>query len=160
MSQSPRPCSRCQGSMMPVTLEPFTAEEGGVRVRVEAMPALDCGQGHRRLLYAAFGSQLMELVGDASSKSEVPAGVKKGLLLRHYHCSSCGEELETEASGVALSRFRPQLEEGPAFGVEVEHPLWKCRGCGAEQSYPAEETAALVVKALARGLRTAGVHSE
>jgi len=151
-------CSKCKGEMSPMVHEPFHGEEGGLRLTLTDMPYAACAQGHKRFLSLSFSAQLMDLVADPDTYRDLPSAVRKGLLMKRYHCPACGQELPSAPSGRRALEVPAQIAKATPFRVAIDVPVFKCDGCGKESIHSAEATGNLALKATGHAFRTADVH--
>ncbi|MHB8764160.1 MAG: hypothetical protein ACYDA8_07480 [Deferrisomatales bacterium] len=157
MSKPPAPCNKCKTEMTPVVLEPFGAEDGGLRLTVRGMPAVTCAQGHKRFLYPEFAALLMDLVRDPEQYQSLQAAVKKGLFKKRYHCGGCGEELPAAATGARKLELKAELKHSDPFRVAVEIPAYRC-ACGQESVHGPAEASQLAFKAIGHAYRGVDIH--
>ena len=140
----------------PALLQDATGESEPVTVRLHDMPVLKCSAGHRQFVKPEFARKLVEhLIGEGEAR--LPAGEEKGLLFKHYHCSSCGAELgkqsdrrETFSIDVALPDYTP-------FRVELSTPVYRCPQCSREQVHSLKEVRSHTPEALAYAFRAAEI---
>jgi hypothetical protein len=158
MSKPQSPCSKCKGVMTVKPLETFSGEEGGVKVTIQAMPAVVCGQEHKRFLYPMFAGLLMDMMIDEETYKFAPGAVKKGLFTKRYHCPGCGQELPGAPTGKRSQEVEAAFKNADPFKFTIDVPVYKCAGCGKECIRSAEETGKLAMGATGHAYRSADVH--
>jgi hypothetical protein len=141
-------CPRCSGAMEMKILDPLSAEDKPLALRVSGMPAAKCSKGHAAPYDRDFMLWLIhELKGRAAS---LPGAQEKGMLLKKYVCA-CGSELASKSEKRQAFAFDLAYEGTPAFKAELDMPIYKCTGCGREQLRSAKEVqkhAALAIMSL------------
>lgn len=158
MTRTPKSCSKCQGEMRNATLEPFSGEEGAVKVAVRDMPAVMCREKHKRFVYPEFAPALIDLVIDPQSYGFLPSANRRGLFRKRYHCTRCGAELPAAASANRNRDLKAELRDVEPFAVSVSVPVFVCPACNAEHLRSAEELGKLAFKAIAHGFRAIDIH--
>ena len=153
-----KPCSKCKGEMTTKVLDPFSGEEGGLRLTVNGMPALICEQGHKRFIHIEFAAQLMDLMVSPDTYSGIPNASKKGLFKKHFHCPGCGMELAESPSGHKHMEVVAEIKKADPFKVVIEVPVTRCNGCDKESIRSAEETGRLAFKAVEHAYRSIDIH--
>ena len=158
MSKPPGPCSKCQGQMTVSRLESFSGEEAGLKVTILAMPALVCGQGHKRFIYPLLGGLLMDIATDQDNYQAVPGAVKKGLFTKHYLCPGCAIELPLTPTGHQSRELEAKFDHVDPFKIVIEFPVYRCSGCGKESIHSVEETGKLAKSAIVHAFRGTDIH--
>ena len=153
-----KPCSKCKGEMSKQILDPFQGEEGGLKLSVQQMPSLICGQGHKRFIHIEFAAQLMDLMASPDTFSSIPSAARKGLFKKHYHCPRCDVELPALPTGRQTLEVVADLSKAEPFKVQVEVPIFECGGCGKASIHSAEETARLAFRATDHAYRSIDIH--
>jgi len=155
MTSQPRSCSQCRKEVSLASLDAIHGEEAGVwRVTLNGMPAYVCSVGHKRFVSPEFGMQYIEALLSNKYALPAPTGEKRGLLRKRYHCAKCGEQLEPAAAKSARVERKVEIKGGAPFAVEIELPLYRCGGCGAEHLRSSEEITDAVMKASAHAFRS------
>lgn len=160
MTGALKPCKACSAEVEVGALDMFRGVEGPVAVGVNGMPALICANGHKRFLYAEFVAQLMDSAVQAAMTTPPPPAVKRGLLRKHYHCSSCDAELPATATGKSEREVDATFRNAAPFKLVVQVDVHRCPQCGREHVLSNEEAGASAFKAVAHGFHAAGVHVE
>jgi len=138
-------------------LEPLsgvTGDDGGITVSFPRLPALVCGQGHRRFVRPEFPVQLLKRL---SSTVQMPAGEARGVVFKSYHCGSCGTKLAGAAAGSKTFEFDVGLEGVDPFRVALMVPVYTCPSCGREQVRSLAEVADRTPAAMARAFQSAEI---
>ena len=147
-------CKKCKAEMHLEPLSGVIGSEGSVKVTFPKLPALVCGQGHRRFVRPEFPAELLERL---SSNAEVPAGEARGMLFKSYHCGKCGEKLGAASPAPGTFGIDVGLKGIEAFRVELEVPVYACPSCGKEQVRSLDEFARSTPRAMARAFQSAGI---
>lgn len=153
-----KPCSKCKGEMSPTILDPFSGEEGGLKLTVHGMPSLTCAQGHKCFVNIEFAAQLMDLMMSPETCRDITVARKKGLFRKSYHCPGCDLELPGAPTGHTTREVVAELPKAQAFRVMVDVPVFRCQGCGKDSIHSVEETAKLAFKATDHAYRSIDIH--
>lgn len=152
-------CKQC-GSVMRVQLVgAASGEHGALKVGFPQLPALVCPNGHKRFAMPEFPLLLLDhLAGEDEAK--LPAGEKRGLIFKEYHCGSCGAKLGAGDGQSKTFGFDISLKDIPAFRVELMAPVYRCPSCGREQLRSLEEIQSLTPAAMAHAFQAANLKPE
>lgn len=153
---SNRKCPVCKTEVVPETLPEITGEEGRVAVTVYQMPVLQCANGHRLFPRDDMPLLLLDQLLE-TDEAGLPASTSKGVLIKHYNCSSCGERL-TEPDG-HRRRFHVDVSipQTPPFALDLSLPVHRCGRCGLEQVHSLKEVRGGTPAALARAFKSARI---
>jgi hypothetical protein len=151
-------CPQCKGEMTLTPLEPIEGEEHGVQLRIEAMPALQCANGHRRFAAPGFAAQLLDELLAGPPLVAAGAAQEKGFLRKRLCCPECGTVLDAQGRSSRLAADRSVGIEGMApFDVHVELPSCRCSSCGHELVEPQDAMLNDLMKASAQAFRSAHI---
>jgi predicted RNA-binding Zn-ribbon protein involved in translation (DUF1610 family) len=156
MTSKPRRCPVCQGELQPTKLDSIHGEEGALKLSVRRMPVLECSQGHRAFVNADFPLLLLDHLLE-HDEPKLPASESKGLVFKHFHCSSCGAELAQDTTGEGTFHLPIDLLEQPTFDVELTLPVHRCAKCGHEQIHALKEARSRTPAALAHAFKAAQI---
>ncbi|MFN7087081.1 MAG: hypothetical protein ACK4N4_10725 [Burkholderiales bacterium] len=149
-------CRQCETGMQLQPLGDASGEHGVLRITFRQLPALVCPNGHKRFAVPDFPLRLLDrLAGEDETK--LPAGKKRGLIFKEYHCGSCDARLGAGDSQSRTFGFDVDLENLPDFRVELTAPVYRCASCGREQLRSLEEIQNLTPPALAHAFQAAGL---
>lgn len=154
MSASAKPCSACGKEVAPSTVETMAGEEAGVRMSIDGMPVMRCGEGHQRFVTPDFAIRLMQALTGEGPIAPVPAAVQKGLFRKHLHCPGCGKGLGELAAERAQVSRPLELGGGAAFSVRIEMPKYRCVACGKECTLPEAIQGDALMKASVHAFRS------
>jgi hypothetical protein len=160
MTNQSKPCKECGSDTTVTTLGAFSGEEGPVSVTVDGMPAIVCTRNHKRFLYAEFAPTLVDFVADAEKIAPQPPAVKRGIILKHYHCCGCAAELPANPTTKSERSLDATFKKATPFSVLVRIALYKCARCGREQVRSNDELVDSAFKAVAHGFRAADIHPD
>ena len=127
-------------------LEPLSAEDKPLALRVTGMPAAKCPKGHAAPYDRNF---MLWLIHELKARAAaLPGGEEKGMLLKKYLCA-CGSELAGKPEKRQAFPFDMAYEGAPAFKAEIDMPVYKCTGCGKEQLRSGKEVQKHAAQAIA-----------
>lgn len=149
-------CSKCKAETASSTLAEISGEEAPVAVTVHDMPVRECPHGHRQFANADFPLLLLDHLLEHDAP-QLPASDAKGLLFKHYHCASCGAELESGPDQKHTFRVAVELPELPAFDVDLTVPVHRCQACGHEQLHSLKDVKSRAPAALAHAFKAAEI---
>lgn len=149
-------CDRCHGETEMTVIDAVGGKAEPLRITLNNLPLLRCGQGHRQFVRPQFGAELLEHLTQ-QDEPDLPAGEEKGLLLKKYLCESCGAELEAEADHRHTFNLEVPLDDVDPVGVELSMPVYKCSACAREQMHSLKEVRKLTPLALAGAFETADI---
>jgi len=148
-------CKQCDTPLRLQLVSTIAGEEGVLKITVADFPALVCERSHRHFVSQDFPRQLLEQVADGD-KTGLPAGKKRGLLFKKYHCGQCDERLAAEGEPRPFG-FYVQLPDLQPLRVEFTVPVYHCTACGQEQLREQGEMEGLAPAALAHAFQGAGI---
>lgn len=152
-------CRLCEAEMRLQSVGEVSGEQGTLKITFPQLPALLCPNGHKRFAVPEFPMLLLDhLAGE--DEAGLPAGEKRGLIFKEYHCGACGAKLGGGNSQVRTFGFDVGFKDVPAFRVELTAPVYKCSACGREQLRSLGEIQELTPPAMAHAFRAAGLKPE
>lgn len=154
MTMSPRRCPLCKSETASAKLTSLSGEDAPLAVTVRGMPVLECAQGHRLFPVADFPLLLLDHLLE-QDEPKLPVSRSKGLVFKHYSCSSCGTELAAKDERPHTFHFDVELPELASFGVDLKLPVSRCVRCGREQLHSLKELKAHTPAALAHAFKAA-----
>jgi hypothetical protein len=157
MAEARATCKQCKTEMTLQPIDPVCGAQGALKVTLMQLPALVCPNTHRRFALRDFPMVLLDRVA-GEEMPKLPAGEKRGLLIKHYHCGACGARLSEGEGREETFDFDVALEGLPRFRVELTVPLHKCTSCGKEQVRSLQEMQELTAPAMARAFKAADLH--
>jgi hypothetical protein len=150
-----RNCRVCKKPLEWRELDAISGEEGSLALTVHRLPVLECDSGHRQFAYEDFPLLLLDHLVEQDAAS-LPASEAKGMLIKHYHCSACGEKLDSPA-GRHTFHVDVTLDDVKPFDVELSLPVHRCTHCGREQIHSLKEVRSLTPAALAHAFKSAQI---
>ena len=151
-------CTQCNGEMSLAALEPIEGEEHGVHLRIDAMPALQCANGHRRFAAPGFPAQLLDELLAGPPLVSAGAAKEKGFLRKRLYCPECSTPLDTQGGRGRVASDRSVGIEGLSpFDVHVDLPSYRCASCGHEFVEPPDAMLSDLMKASAQAFRAAHI---
>lgn len=151
-----RKCPVCKAEVVPGTLSEISGQEGSLALTVHRLPVLECPNGHRLFAHPDFPLQLLDRLVERD-EAALPASTPKGLLIKHYHCASCGDRLTDSADQRRTFRVDVELPEVAPFDVELTVPVHRCQKCGHEQLHSLKEVRSRTPAALAHAFKGASI---
>lgn len=151
-------CKQCDTPMRLQLIKAIAGEEGVLKIAITDFPALVCEREHRHFIAHDFPMRLLEQVA-GKNKTGLPAGKKKGLIFKKFHCGKCGDLLAEENHSKPFG-IEVKLADAPQMRVELSVPVYKCAGCGQEQLRDSDEIEGLTPAALAHAFQGAGIKPE
>jgi hypothetical protein len=149
-------CSVCKAELKPATLPEVSGTEGRLAVAVHRLPVLECPNGHRHFSHPDFPLQLLDRLVERD-EAALPASAAKGVLIKHYHCASCGERLDEADDRPHTFRVDVDLPQVAPFDVELTMPVHRCARCGHEQLHSLKEVRSRTPAALAHAFKSAHI---
>jgi hypothetical protein len=149
-------CPVCKAVLAPGTLPEINGHEGSVALTVHRMPVLVCTNGHRQFAHPDFPLQLLDHLVE-HDEATLPASTPKGMLIKHYHCASCGERLDDPADQPHTFHLDVELPNVAPFDVELTLPVHRCHRCGHEQVHSLKEVRSRTPAALAHAFKGAAI---
>jgi hypothetical protein len=151
-----RPCSARQAEMKLAKLRVISGEEAPLEVTVHDLPVLECPQGRRRFAAADFPLLLLDHLLE-QDEPQLPASAARGLVFKHFHCASCGAELERDADRRHSFKVEIALAGLPPFEVGLTMPVHRCDRCCHEQLHSLKELRSRAPAALAHAFKSAAI---
>ena len=156
MAMNRKPCALCKTPMEYRELPDLAGNEESCRVTLSGVPIMLCANGHKRLLYSSFVTELM----DALARPETTAlrvGEKHGLFRKRFRCNNCAADIPAESTTIAEYKASLRLNEvTDSVNVAFAMPVLRCGACGREQLADEDDLMQLF-KALAHAFRSADV---
>jgi hypothetical protein len=149
-------CSTCKAETASSILPELSGEEAPLAVTVHDMPVLECPQGHRQFVHVDFPLLLLDHLVE-QDEPQLPASEAKGMLFKHYHCQSCGAELESGPDQKHTFHVEVALPQMPTFEVDLTMPVHRCQACGHEQLHSLKEIRSRTPAALAHAFKAAEI---
>jgi hypothetical protein len=156
MPNRPKTCTTCHSPTAPTRIDAITGEENALAVTLRGLPVLACEKGHRQFVSADFPLLLLDHLTEQDEPS-LPAGAEKGLILKHFHCAGCGNELQPEPDRRHTFSFEVALPQIETFTVELTMPVYRCGRCGREQLHSLKELRRFTPAALAHAFKAAEI---
>ena len=156
MSTKVRRCPVCKVDVERRELDEISGKEGSLAVTVHHLPILECPNGHRQFVNEDFPLLLLDQLVERD-EAGLPASEAKGMLVKHYHCSSCGEKLDSPADREDTFHLDVVLPDVKPFDVELTLPVHRCARCGCEQIHSVKEVRSLTPAALAHAFKSAHI---
>jgi hypothetical protein len=151
-----QPCPLCESPLGPRRLEPFSGDEGPLRITLQSMPSLGCATGHVYFVDPKFPLWLMNHLLE-EDEPQLPAGEGKGFILKQYVCKACGAGLEPKEHHRHTFHVPLGYGDHASFSADLSMPVFRCTGCGKEQLHSLEEIRKLTPAALVHAFKGAGI---
>lgn len=151
-------CKQCSAPMKLESIGAVAGEEGVLKISIAEFPVKACERGHRQFVSRDFPLQLLEQV-TSGDKTGLPAGKKRGLLFKKYHCGKCDAPLAAAGEPRPFG-FDARLADGPPMRIEFTLPVYTCASCGEQQLRERSEAEELAPAALAHAFQAAGINPE
>jgi len=149
-------CDRCRGETELTVIDEVGGEADPLRITLNNLPLLRCGQGHQQFVRPQFGAELLEHLTQQDEPG-LPAGEEKGLFMKKYLCENCGAELEPRADHRHTFSIEVPLDDVEPVGVDLSMPVYRCSACAHEQMHSLKEVRKLTPLALAGAFQTAEI---
>jgi hypothetical protein len=150
-------CRQCSADTSLTRFDRLDGEDGGVRISIQGLTALDCANGHKRFLTPDFPLKFVETLLESDNLVSAPPAVEKGFFRKRAHCPDCGQELPGEPSATANAHTDVELAEAAPITVEVVLPLYRCPGCKQETTLPRQGVERGIMQAVANAFRSADI---
>ena len=158
MTSATRPCHTCRAETTAQQIAHITGQEKDLALTLRGLPILTCASDHKQFVRASFALDLLNHLVE-QDEPQLPAGEAKGLLFKHYHCKSCGQELQAKPDHRHTFTLDIALPDTSAFQIDLTSPVYKCSGCGHEQLHSLQEVRKLTPEALVHAFKSAGISS-
>ena len=139
-------CARCSGACELKTLPSISAENGPLKVTLQALPLFACPKDHKAPVHRDFMIWLIQQI--RGREGEIAAGKEEGMLFKKHLCGACGKELAAKPERRQSFPYELKYEELAPFRLGIDMPLYKCTGCGKEQIRSAKELHGRVPEAM------------
>ena len=159
MSAQTRPCPTCRGETTAQPIDSMSGHEHPLQVTVRGMTVQRCAAGHTHFVAIDFPLTVLKHLVD-EDEAALPAGEKKGLIFKHFHCQDCHQELAAKPDHRHTFSVQVALEGVDPFGVDLEMPVYRCPGCGKEQLHSLDEIREHTPAALAQAFQDGGIARE
>ena len=150
-------CRQCSADVALKRLGRREGEDGGVRIVIDGIPALDCANGHKRFPTPGFPLEFIERVMKTGELVTAEPAVEKGLFRKRSHCPSCGGQLPDSTDGASRNETRVEYPETGQVTVELAVPVYRCGGCRQEVTLPSSTVQRGVMQAMANAFRSADI---
>jgi hypothetical protein len=154
MTTTSRRCPICKSDTAPARVVSTSGADASLEVTVKGMPVLECTQGHRLFALADFPLLLLDHLLE-QDEPRLPISQAKGMVFKHYSCSSCGGELVAQDDRSHTFHVDVELPELPTFGVDLTLPVSHCSSCGRDQLHSLKELKSHTPAALAHAFKAA-----
>ena len=154
MTTPSRRCPICKSDTAPARVVSTSGADAPLEVTVRGMPVLECAQGHRLFALADFPLLLLDHLLE-QDEPRLPVSQAKGMVFKHYNCSSCGGELVANDDRSHTFHVDVELAELPRFGVDLTLPVSHCSRCGRDQLHSLKELKTHTPAALAHAFKAA-----
>lgn len=148
-------CKQCSAPMQLKSIGTITGDEGVLKISIAEFPVRTCERDHRQFVSRDFPMQLLEQI-TAGDKTGLPAGKKRGLLFKKYHCGKCDAPLGPAGEPRPFG-FDVQFADGVPMHIEFTLPVYTCASCGQQQLRERSEPEELAPAALAHAFQAAGI---
>jgi hypothetical protein len=159
MAINPKPCAVCKGPVQQSVAPVLTGHEESCRITLGNVPIMVCAEGHKRLLYSTFVTDLMDALARPETAG-LHVGERRGIFRKRCICIKCSAEIQ--ADGTAIAEYSANLklrDMTDAVSVAVTVPVMRCSTCGSEQL--ADESSLMrLFKALTHAFRSADVRPQ
>jgi hypothetical protein len=159
MAISSKPCALCKRPMEQSILPALTGHEESSRITLGNVPIMVCPEGHKRLLYPTFVTDVMDALARPETAG-LQVGEKRGFFRKHFRCIKCSSDIRAEHTAMAEFSANLRLRDmTDAVSVALTNPVMRCTACGSQQL--ADEGALMqVFKALTHAFRSADVRPQ
>ena len=154
MTTTSRRCPICKSDTAPARVVSTSGADSSLEVTVKGMPVLECTQGHRLFALADFPLLLLDHLLE-QDEPRLPISQAKGMVFKHYSCSSCGGELVAQDNRSHTFHVDVELPELPTFGIDLTLPVSHCSRCGRDQLHSLKELRSHTPAALAHAFKAA-----
>ena len=150
-------CRQCSAEVQETRLGRVEGEDSGIRVTIEGLPTVVCGNGHKRFPTPDFPLQFIQRILASDDLVRVKPATEKGFLRKHLHCPDCGETLPGDSHGTSSGRAELELPDGAPATVELAIPTHRCPKCSKEATLAEATVAKAVMQACANAFRSADI---
>jgi hypothetical protein len=159
MAVNPKPCGICKGSVQQSVLSVLTGQEESCRITLGNVPVMVCAEGHKRLLYSSFVTDLMDTLARPEAAG-LQVGERRGIFRKRCICAKCSAEIRADDTANAEYNASLKLREmTDAVSVALTIPVMRCSTCGNQQL--ADESSLMqLFKALTQAFRSADVRPQ
>ncbi len=124
-------CASCSGACELKTLPSVSGEDGPLKLTLLELPVFACAKNHKAPVHRDFMLWLIQEI--RAREAQIAAGKEEGMIFKKHLCGGCGKELGSRPERRQSFPFELKYEELVPFKLQLEMPLYKCRGCGKEQ---------------------------
>ncbi len=156
MAETRTICKLCRAEMTLQPIDPVCGKAGVLQVTLIQLPSWVCPNLHRRFAVPDFPLLLERVAGEEMAK--LPAGEKRGVLFKHYHCRACGAKLGDGEARTETFDFDVAFKGLAPFRVELDVPVYRCVSCGKEQMRSFQKMRQLMPPAMAHAFKVAELH--
>lgn len=126
-----------------------------MRLTLRELPVLACAAGHTYFMDPGFPIWLLNALVDQQAP-KIPAGEKKGIVLKHYSCGQCSAPLPKSEAGRRSFSFELAWKDQPPVFADLDVPVFGC-ACGREQVRSASELEKLIPAALVHAFKAEAI---
>ena len=159
MATNRKPCALCKKPMEHSVLPVLNGAEGACRITLANVPIMACADGHKRLPYPHYVTDLMDALARPETAG-LQVGEKRGLFRKRFRCAKCSSDIQAEHT--ALAEYKADLRLGDTtdpVGVALTTPVMRCGAFGNGQLSDESELMG-VFKALTDAFRSADVRPQ
>ena len=159
MAINPKPCALCKKPMTHGVLPELTGHEESCRIALGNVPIMVCPEGHKRLLYSTFVTDLMDALARPETAG-LQVGEKRGIFRKRFRCIKCSSDIQADHAAIAEFGADLKLREmSDPVRVALTTPVMRCGACGSQQL--ADESSLMqLFKALTQAFRSADVRPQ
>ena len=151
-----KPCALCKNPMEYVELPALAGNEKSCRVTLNNVPIMVCANGHKRLVYSSFVTELMDALARPETTG-LRVGPKHGLFRKRFRCHKCSFDIPAENTAIGEYKASVKLTDMThPISVVLAMPVLKCGDCGNDQ-LAHESDLMQVFTALTHAFRSADV---
>jgi hypothetical protein len=159
MAIHPKPCALCNKPMQPDVVPALTGHEESSRITLGNVPIMVCADGHKRLLYASFVTEIMDTLARPETAG-LQVGEKRGIFRKRFRCIKCASDIQADHTAIAEFSASLKLRDmTSAVSVALTTPVMRCSACGNQQ-LPDESSLMELFKALTHAFRSADVRPQ
>lgn len=150
-------CRQCNADTTLKRMGRTEGEDGGVRIVIDGISAMECANGHKRFPTPEFALQFIEQVMNTGKLVTAEPAVEKGFFRKHAHCPGCGQALPETLDGASRNEVSVDLPETGPASVELTVPVYNCGKCSQEVTLPSSSVQRGVMQAMANAFRAADI---
>lgn len=159
MTINSKPCAVCKGPVQQSALSVLTGQEESCRITLGNVPVMVCAEGHKRLLYSTFVTDLMDVLARPETAG-LQVGEKRGIFRKRVRCIKCSSDIQADHTAIAEFSANLRLRDmTDTVSVTLSTPVMRCSACGSQQL--ADESSLMqLFKALTHAFRSADVRPQ